>query len=70
MDDGKRQYQITDGTFGLSLYRKDTAVDALLDFLADRARGKYRQEITTDGDTASVEIDGQTYTARPLGIKS
>lgn len=62
----ERQFQVHDGTFGISLYERETAEDALLDFFADRARGQVRCDVTTDGDTASVTVDGVTYTARPV----
>lgn len=62
-----RRFQIHDGTFGLSLYERESAREALLDFFADRRRGELRTLIENAEDgSATVTVDGKTYTAVSL----
>jgi hypothetical protein len=64
----RKRFQIHDGTFGLSLYERESAREALLDFFADRRRGELRTQIETDRETgdAFVIVDGTKYVAREV----
>lgn len=63
-----KRFQIHDGTFGISLYERETGREALLDFFADRARGELRTQIETDPETGEtfVIVDGTKYVAKEL----
>lgn len=61
-----RKFQIRDETFGLALYEAESARDALLDFVADHARGAARPNVV-DRDDGSAELvyAGVRYSAIP-----
>lgn len=56
------KYQIRDDVRGLALYDAKSPREALLSFLADRAKGEMRPLVKVGDDgTASITVDGKTY---------
>jgi hypothetical protein len=60
------RFQIRDDDFGLALVEADSAREALLQFYADKERGRIRPLVVEDGDGAQATVDGQTLRAVPL----
>lgn len=63
-----RRFQIRDDDFGLALVDADTARDALLTYVADKAKGAVRPLVEEHDDgAATVVYEGVRYRAIPAG---
>lgn len=66
-----RKFQIRNGHgrgYGLALYDATSPLDALLSFIADRARGDARSDVKVleDGSAEITTPDGRTFKAVPF----
>lgn len=62
-----KTFQIRDDTFGLRLIEADDARDALLVYLADRAKAEHRPNIEVrDDGTAAIRLGVIEYRAVPV----
>lgn len=66
-----RKFQIRNGNdrgYGLALYEATSPLDALLEFIADRAKGDARTgvKVLDDGTAEITTPDGRTFKAVPF----